>query len=386
MTERLYYTDAYAVEFTGRVVEQTGSRVYLDRTAFYPTSGGQHHDVGTLGDRRVVDVIDEGDRIAHIIEGVVPAAEVTGVIDWTRRFDHMQQHTGQHLLSALIAAQFDRQTKSVHFGPDYATIDFEGEPLTDEYIRALELEVNRLVAENRQVTVTFEESVSASELRKPSERSGRLRIVTIDGLDRSACGGTHVSGTAGIGPVHLRTQERTKGNTRLGFRCGTRAVRRARQDFELLSSTARFLSSAVDEVPVVVEARDRELKDQAAQLRRLGSELTTLQAQSLVASASARSDGLRIVVHQADAGEQSKALALAVAAQDRAVYVHVDPARRTIVVSASADSGIDAGQILKAALTTVGGRGGGSSTLAQGSAPDDESLVQLSKAVEMSLT
>lgn len=382
MTERLYYTDAYLVEFTAEVVEQLESRVYLDRTAFYPTSGGQHHDTGTLAGRRVVDVVDEGDRIAHIIDGVVPPGAVTGVIDWTRRFDHMQQHTGQHLLSSLIASRFGRETKSVHFGAEHATIDFAGEPISDEDVRGLELEANRLVSQNRSVSITFEEAMSASDLRKASERVGRLRIVTIEGLDRSACGGTHVSGTCGIGPMLLRGQERTKGNTRLGFRCGARAVRRARQDFELLAGTARVLSASIDEVPLAVEARDREMKSQTAELKRVTSQLTALQAGSLLASAPARPDGVRVVVERAGGGEQGKALALAIVAHERAVYLAVDQVRRTVVLAASADAGIDAGQLLKTALATSGGRGGGSPTLAQGNVPDDESLEELSRSLE----
>src|SRR5688572_26511204 len=172
MTERIYYTDAYAETFEASVAERDdgGRRVYLDRTAFYPTSGGQPHDLGQLGGVAVMDVVDEGERIAHVLaEPLGPVSRVGGRIDWARRFDHMQQHTGQHLLSAVLADLFGIATVSVHFGPETSTIDLDTLGLEPAEAAAAEARTNALVWEVRPVTVTFEDASSAAGLRKPPD-------------------------------------------------------------------------------------------------------------------------------------------------------------------------------------------------------------------------
>ena len=200
-TNRLYYTDAYRTTFAGTVIDrdEDGTRVYLSETAFYPTSGGQPHDLGTLAGVRVTDVVDEGDRIAHVLAAPLPpgASNAEGSIDWERRFDHMQQHTGQHLISAVFEDLFGFSTVSVHFGPDYSTLDVESESVSRQQLLMTEARVNLLVGEARPVVVTFEDAATAAGLRKASDREGTLRVVSISGLDRSACGGTHVRSTVG---------------------------------------------------------------------------------------------------------------------------------------------------------------------------------------------
>ena len=153
MTQRLYYTDSYLTEFTAIVLERgdAGRRVYLDRTAFYPTSGGQPNDLGSLAGKRVLDVIDEGERVAHLVDGPVEAEKVQGSIDWARRFDNMQQHTGQHLLSAVIAELFGNQTVSVHFGRESSTLDLDTGAMSPAQIVATEARANQVVVENRAV-------------------------------------------------------------------------------------------------------------------------------------------------------------------------------------------------------------------------------------------
>ena len=223
MTQRLYYADAYRMRFDARVVDRAddGRLLYLDQSAFYPTSGGQPHDVGTLGGVAVADVIDEGDRVAHRLQTPLPLDAVDrvleGVVDWPRRWDHMQQHTGQHLLSALCADRFGWATLSVHFGPESSTLDLSCERMTPAVQHELERMANAIVCENRSVTVSFEEALSAVGLRKASDRDGTLRIVSIDGTDRSACGGTHVRATGEIGAILLRRVENAKKATRLEF-------------------------------------------------------------------------------------------------------------------------------------------------------------------------
>src|SRR5438270_2025120 len=212
MTNRLYYTDAYRTACTAKIIDRSedGLRVYLDETAFYPTSGGQPHDLGRLGNAEVIDVIDEDDRIAHILSSPLSnaGASVEATIDWNRRFDHMQQHTGQHLLSAVFEDLFGAKTLSVHFGPDSSTLDLDPEAISPEQLLTVEVRANAVVAEARPVSVTFENAAAVVGLRKASERAGTLRVVSIADVDRSACGGTHVRTTAEIGVILLRSVEK----------------------------------------------------------------------------------------------------------------------------------------------------------------------------------
>ncbi|WP_434479155.1 alanyl-tRNA editing protein [Gemmatimonas sp.] len=282
-TIRLYYDDAQLARFSASVTEIAGEGriVYLDRTAFYPTSGGQPHDLGTIAEVSVVDVVDEESRIAHHLAeplGLPAGAMVVGQIDVARRIDHMQQHTGQHLLSALLTDEYGWPTVSVHFGDESSTVDVAGEGLTLELLATIEQRVNTLALENHAVSVSYEDASTAEGLRKASDRAGTLRIVTIEGLDRSACGGTHVARTAEIGAMLLRRYEKTRGNSRIEFICGHRAVQRARLDADLLTRAARPLSAAPHDLPALVEQQqsrlvelERERKASPLRARRLRS-------------------------------------------------------------------------------------------------------------------
>ncbi|HYW30724.1 MAG TPA: alanyl-tRNA editing protein [Gemmatimonas sp.] len=375
MTDRLYYTDAYRSEFTAVVlaVDPATRQVQLDRTAFYPTSGGQPHDVGMLGALRVTDVIDEDGRVVHVLEsidGLASGAAVDGTVDWVRRFDWMQQHTGQHLLSALCADAYGWPTTSVHFGDAYCTVDIAAPNVDTATLREIERAANAVITSNRAVTVTFEDSATARGLRKPSERTGELRVISIDGIDRSACGGTHVRHTGEIGSILLRRAERTKGAVRIEFLCGARAVSRASADAELLSRAARALSAAPDELPALVESQLQRLTESERERKRLASELARHEAAIMWSGAALDDRGMRrIVLDTGDAPvKDAEPLAMALVALGGCqVLVR---ASTGVMLAASPDCGIDAGAALKAALGEVGGRGGGSPRAAQGSVPD----------------
>lgn len=386
MTERLYYTDARLAEFSAHVVEVAGDRVYLDRTAFYPTSGGQLFDTGALGDARVVDVVDEDERIAHVLEKPVsfrPSAEVTGRIDWPRRFDHMQQHTGQHLLSAVFEELFGHKTVSVHFGDESATLDLDAASLSRERALKAERRANEIVFENRAVTVTFEDSATATGLRKAVDRTGELRIVEIAGIDRSACGGTHVRGTGEIGAVTIRRIEKYKQATRVEFICGWRALARARADFDALSTIAGSLTAAIDEVPALVATQAARVKDAETDAKKRGEELAKYQARERYDAAVPGADGVRRIVETATSMDPLRAMAQAVAALPKVVYVGSVDSPPGIVFAASADSGVNAGEVLKAALNANGGRGGGSPRVAQGTVPDAAALQRVLGALNI---
>jgi len=374
MTERLYYTDSYLRDFTARVSGTgDGNLVYLDRTAFYPTSGGQPFDTGSIGGVTVIDVIDEGERIAHRLAGeLAGGAAVDCAIDWRRRFDHMQQHTGQHLLSAVFEELFGLRTVSFHLGAESATIDLEGPAVEARTVTEVERRANEVVFENRPVGVQFQQAAEAEGLRKPSDREGTLRIVTIEGMDRSACGGTHVRSTGEIGAILLRKVEKVRNTARVEFLCGGRAVQRARADYEALNKAAMLFSSPLDDVPAMLAAQMESARAAEKTRRKLELDLAGYQGKELYAQTAPGADGVRRVVRRAERGslEEMRAIAQNFTAQSKAVFIAALNDPPSVLLAASEDSGVDAGKVVKAAVTRFGGRGGGSARIAQGSVAD----------------
>jgi alanyl-tRNA synthetase len=388
VTERLYYTDSYLTEFRARVVDRSfdGVRVYLDRTAFYPTSGGQPFDTGFIAGVPVLDVIDDGDRIAHVLAAPVEPGEAACQVNWQRRFDHMQQHTGQHLLSAVFAELFGIATVSVHFGAGSSTIDVDSPSLSADQIRAAEIRANEAVYQNLPVSVTFAAASDELGLRKASSRAGELRIVSIEGLDRSACGGTHVRATGEIGAVLMRKLDKVRSATRVEFLCGLRAVRRARADFDALSGIAQTLSAPLDETPALVNSQIEALKTAEKDRRRLEEELGAAHGRELYDATSPDSFGIRRATKRLASGALDilRPMAQSFCGRPMAVFVGVVEHPPAILFATSQDSGLDAGKLLKPALTGVGGRGGGAPRLAQGSAPSVAALEQAVTALSVS--
>jgi alanyl-tRNA synthetase len=379
-TERLYYTHAYRTSFDARVLRCTprppsgGAPTFgveLDSTAFYPTSGGQPFDVGTLGEVRVIDVIDEEDgRVTHVTEGpLAEGAAVSGTIDWARRFDHMQQHTGQHVLSAAFERLFANRTESFHLGSDACTIDLTREAAASDVAAAVD-EANRIVWEDRPVEVRFvtAEEAATLPLRKEPARGGMLRLIEVKDFDLSACGGTHVARTGGIGLIAAGGWEKVRGGSRVQFLCGARALRRFGLWRDALAATQKHLSVAPQELAGAVERLQGENKALQRALRSAQEQLAVHEAAVLVARAP-RTGG-RVVVVEAVPGLDAGALkAMAVAASTHpgaAVALFGASAPSLVVVSSHPDAGVDASAALKALVARFGGKGGGKPELAQG--------------------
>jgi len=390
MTHRLYYTDPYrrAFDATVTAVRAGGGRtlVALDRTAFYPTSGGQPFDTGTLGRARVVDVVDEDDgTIAHVVEGagpLTPGETVHGEIDWARRFDHMQQHTGQHVLSAAIVRLFDARTVSFHLGADASTIDVARE-LNPRELAAAEDEANRVVWEDRPVAIRFADAAEAAKLplRKEPARGGTLRLIDVEDFDLSACGGTHVARTGGIGVIAVAGWERFKGGQRIEFVCGGRALGRFRSMRDVLGASIRLLSVLPAELPPAIERLRGELKDQKRAMAAVQTELARYRAEELAAMAESTPHG-RLLLRALDADANGlKTLASAVASRPGFVVVLVSTSRPALVVAArSADVSASVQQIVAALTSKFGGRGGGRPELAQGGGLDGDAQAILAAA------
>jgi alanyl-tRNA synthetase len=377
VTERLYYHDAYAREFDAAVVgvdavsERPGHfAAVLDRTAFYPTSGGQPFDTGILGAARVVDVIDGDDgRILHLVEGPIELGPTRGAIDWPRRFEHMQQHTGQHVLSAAFARLLNVATVSFHLGSTASTIDLAREVTPVEIARA-EDEANLVVWENRPVTIRFADAdeVAALPLRKESKREGVVRLVDVEDFDVSACGGTHVARTGAIGIIAVAAFEKFKGGTRLEFLCGGRALAGYHALRDTVAASVRLLSVLPAELPAAIDRGQTDARDLRRQVKDLQTRLAGHEAATLAEGAEPVGSS-RVVIAALEGWDANglKTIATAISARPGHVAVLLTtPSPSSIVVARAPDLVVDSGAILKQMTAQFGGKGGGRPELAQG--------------------
>ncbi len=398
MTERLYYTDAYLRAFTARIVtvEPRGSwgdrpGVILDRTAFYPTSGGQPHDTGTLAGIAVVDVVDVDQAVVHVLEGVAGSpsvaagAEVSGAIDWERRFDHMQQHTGQHVLSAVCARVLGAETVSVHLDGS-STLDLAIPALSSEDARRVEDEANRIVLENRPVTVRFvaEEEAERLGFRRPPRRSGMIRVVEVEDCDRSACGGTHVRTTGEIGPLMLRRWERTKGQIRVEFFAGWRALADYRWKHALVSEWSSRLTVGDRELGAALERLAREARERERALSEARTRLLTYEAAEHLAAVPASSGRkiLRLAVSGRDPNEVRQ-LMREMTGREACVVLVGDEATGRLYFARSPGDGPGMAAVIGQVCGAVGGRGGGTAEFAQGAVPGGQVAQVLARAEEV---
>ncbi len=378
MTERLYYHDSFLREFDAHVLacEPAGDRwqVILDRTAFYPASGGQPYDTGTLGDARVLEVIDResDDTVLHITDRVIATGPIHGRIDWERRFDHIQQHTGQHLLSAAFVDLFGMQTVSFHLGRESSTIDLAAPAVGSQHLEAAERRVNEIIFEDRPIGIRFgtAEELAAAGIRKQVQREGTLRAIEVEGFDRQPCGGTHASRTGQVGLLLLRKSEKWKGNWRVEFVCGFRALRSARLDAALLGESARLLTCGATEVPSMVERALDERQATHRARQRLTEELAELQALMLLAT-------------DRRAGKAGRPSVVCKVLEDQdpsymriiATKIVGQPAMRVLLATREGhvifaqSNGLDADMnaLLRECLAAFGGKGGGTRDFAQGS-------------------
>jgi alanyl-tRNA synthetase len=383
-TDRLYYTDCYLREFDARVTAvrtaDGGVRVYLDRSAFYPASGGQPCDRGNLGGAKVLDVIDEGEAIAHVVGHGPESEAVVGAIDWDRRFDHMQQHTGQHVLSAAFEEAAQLKTLSFHLGDEVSTIDLDSTRVGVRQIERAESRANQVVFENRPVEILFRNAAETREmqLRKPTGREGEIRLIRIEDFDLSACGGTHVSRTGAIGTILVRKVERMKDQTRIVFVCGGRALACARADLRILKETGFLLSSDYEHIPHLVRKQSEELRTAVKSIEKLTRKVAEYRARDFWQSTPER-DGRRTIraTFGSDEDVEAKMIAHAIAALPSCralIAVRGQPA--VLYFAQSEDGDSDMGSILRKTVEAFAGKGGGTRNFAQGGGLDATQLEQ----------
>ncbi|MFL6428336.1 MAG: alanyl-tRNA editing protein [Acidobacteriaceae bacterium] len=421
--ERLYYADSALTQFTATVTDirersRTGGaslwQVALDRSAFYPTSGGQPFDTGTIiaiaasGARLEAPVIDveedEQGEVWHLTpKPLLAGTQIEGNIDWGRRLDHMQQHSGQHLLSALFYQELRALTVSFHLGEAVSTIDLNTDSVEPAQLAHIEQLANAIVAEARPVvhkSIPAEEAqrlLAEGQLRKLPPRAGDIRIVIISGqtatgaitgetaagaipadLDVNACGGTHVTSTSQIDPVLIRGTERIRQSVRVSFLCGNRAIAAARADDTLLTQLGRELSVGRADLPAALARLKADAKAGAKERQALREDLANYHAARLIVEDPPQND-LRIVRRifpDRDADYIKLLASRVVSAAPHTIALLASTqqpqAPAAVVMSCSPEPGRNAGEMLRDALTAAGGRGGGSVTLAQGLVPADQ--------------
>jgi alanyl-tRNA synthetase len=406
MTQKLYHDDAYQQEFQAQVLERVtvGNQLglILDKTCFYPTSGGQPHDQGTLNSIPVSDVFEREDdgAVVHVVSGGVEGPDLSplishrinkgktvhGQIDWERRFDHMQQHTGQHILSQAFLRLLDAQTVGFHLGAETSTIDVDKAPLETAQLDKVEKLANTVVFADCPVRIYFvdQERMEDLVLRKQPMVAGPIRIVELEGFDLSPCGGTHVKTAGEVGPIVITKSERRGSETRVEFLCGGRALADYRRQRRIVSELANQFSVGDWELVEAVNRLAEEAKRHRKELNVAKDQLLDYEAARLWAGAE-EYNGLRIVMAILSDGDGGilKGLAQRLAEKGTCVaLLGLKDDRALLAFARSADLPYDMGVLLKGACQIIGGGGGGRPDIAQGGGP---AVDRLEEALEFAL-
>ena len=394
-TDRLYYHDSFLYDFDAQVIEalerQGKTAIVLDRTAFYPTSGGQVHDLGMLaanGKQIVITEVadDENGRLLHFAsEPLTVGTQVHGSVDAVRRRDHVQQHSGQHVLSAVFIRLFNMPTVSFHMGEESCTIDLETTGLSAAQTLKAELMANEVIAEDRPVSIRFVPLEEARQLglrKLPPKQTGDLRLIDITDFDLTACGGTHVRATGQIGSILLRKIEKVKQGMRVEFVCGLRAVNTSRRDYATLTEAATLYSSHIHDVPQQVRKSLDETKSAGKAQHKLLEELAALQADRMLAQATGSPRVILAAFPERDA-VFIKLLAqqLTAGKTDVIALLASGAGQPTLVFAQSPGQKSNMGQLMKESMAQLGGRGGGSADLAQGGLPAGTDFGSVEKAL-----
>jgi alanyl-tRNA synthetase len=394
-TRRLYYDDPFAQEFTANVltcepVTRDGIaawEVTLDATALYPTSGGQPHDVGKLGEANVIDVRDAGVEIVHVVDRKIALGAVRGCVDWNRRFDHMQQHSGQHLLSAMFQERFGLPTISFHLGKEFSTIDLRGREPSEDILEGAERAANAVIFDDRPINVRYGTAEQLAEIgvRKAVNRQGILRAIEIESADLQPCGGTHLARTAQIGMMLVRRCTKVRQDWRVEFVCGRRAERIAHSDFLSLKRVAQHLGCAFDDVADsarrAISERDASFKDFRVALKRLAEAEATLVLQSVPANQA----GLRVIARSFQEEAQTEYLsnfASQLAKSDKTIALLGRFPCGHLIFAQHPSAGKDMNGLLQQVFQQFAGKGGGTKDFARGRLNDarhSDSALRLSE-------
>lgn len=374
ITKRLYYQDSHLLKFSAQVLSCQPFKqhwaIVLDQTAFYPTGGGQPNDTGLLGSANLIDCIDETDHIIHIVDSPV-SETVDCQINYSRRLDHLQQHTGQHILSQAFIQTAKAETRGFHLGVESATIDLEIDQLTPELISKAEDLANQIIFENRPITIHLTDEKEKFPLRKDTERESSIRIIEIADFDHSPCGGTHAKHTGEVGMIVIRSVERAKKMWRLEFLCGRRALLDYRLAHSSAMATAKLFSATRETTASLVAKLQQDYKDLQKHNRELLQIALSTEASSLYQASPINSKGIKVIkaVFNRDL-EELKILTHLLIAQNSVIALLATKVESPKVIFArSKDLDTDCGKLLSQFCKQFDGRGGGRPDFAQGGLP-----------------
>lgn len=372
MTNKLYYNSTYQTDWQTRVTEtierEDGHYVLLEETAFYPHGGGQPCDLGAIQGIPVLDVISEEELVLHKLERLPNEESVTCQIDWNRRFDHMQQHSGQHLLSAVCLEKHNFMTLSFHLGEDYCTIDIEVSELSADQLYSIEREVNRQIYLNHNILSYFVTGEEAAQLKlvKQPKVTENIRIVEIKDVEYNACGGTHVSSTGEIGIIKLLKAEKIKGNTRIYFKCGYRALEEFNTSQQILGTLSSKFNTGKDEIIDRIEKWENEQKLLQAEIYLLKEKNDDYVVQELLNEQAGK---MIAQVFEDKSLKDLQSLANKLTSKCDLPVLLATSAENKVVFAQNGSTEISCGAFFKAHLGSYKGKGGGSDKLAQAGFP-----------------
>ncbi len=380
-TKRLYQDDPYQVEFEARIVEK-GMRgqkpaVILDQTCFYPESGGQPQDKGWINDVEVVKVFEEDSRIIHVLEKDIQAESINGKIDWETRFDHMQQHSGQHILSQCFHELLEAETLAFHLGEAFSTLEMDLRKVSDEDIERVESRANEIIYQDREVKIHSlpEDKVGSLPLRRPPKKKGLIRVVEVSDFDYSACGGTHVRRTGEVGLIKIIRWERIRDNLRFEFICG----RRAFQDYLMKNRILRELSNRLtvheQEVPSSIEKLFSDLKSQKSVIKKMREKMAQYEAQEIIERAKGK---ILKKIFAEKTHEEVRFLALNIIRKGDFVVLFglKGEERGHLILACSEKLDIDMRELVPLVSPLINGKGGGRSSLVELVGENVENIAQ----------
>ncbi len=382
MTERLYHQDSYLLEFEARVEEKKRHNgkiaLILDRTCFYPASGGQPHDTGQINGVEILEVIEEGEKVIHLLAKNIEGDRIRGVVDWERRFDHMQQHTGQHILSQAFVRILQAGTIGFHLGKDVSNIDLNIKEIMEEDLWRAEDLANEIIQKNLPIAihVVDKEGLEKYSLRRDTDREDKIRIVEIQGFDTSACGGTHLKFTGEVGLLKIRKLEKVGSKIRIEFYCGRRALKDYRWKNNLINEFANRLTTADTDLGDLLLKLEEEHKELKKNHRAVKEKLISFEAEELYKNAE-EIRGHKIVrkIFGDKDIQELKTLCLLLKEKDKTIGLFGNKAQGALLVfSRSEDIDLNLSVILKKSLEIVGGKGGGRPDFAQGGGGDVSTL------------
>ena len=386
MTKKLYFDSPMQTEFSADVIETLrdtstplsagGFGVILSETLFYPTSGGQAHDTGAIGDSRVVDVVIDDERIIHYLDKEIEVSTYPAKIDWKRRFAHMQHHTGQHIFSAAFWQALELETISSHISAEApSTIDFDVNSLSPEQLARVENVANAIVFENRAVKTYFASDKSEVPFRRPPKVDGEIRVIEIDGFDYSACGGTHCPQTGMVGTLKIVRTERVHKMLRIHFVAGWQTLNLFRLTQNAAQKTALLVDVGVVDMAEAVTRLQSQLKEAESELKQLRQMKLDAEVESLAQFAEPIGEKWLVtkIFENRDAGElRALASKLRLFPKMVALLASFDGKKLSLVAACADDADLNASELLRDHLAPFGGRGGGDVTIAQGGGPAED--------------